>query len=130
MRARRGYTVIELMTAVLIITILAGISRNAYTAQVMRAKRVEAMEALNVVFEAEIAYFTQNNGYYAGSFDSLDFKLEGGKRIDATNYQGKRYVYQLSQPWGTGSFYCIATANLDGDDWPDVLETFDYGDNT
>lgn len=129
MRSRRGYTLMELMAAVAIIGILAGISVNTYTTQVMRTKRVEAMEGLNAVFEAEIAYYTQNNGY-AGDFDSIDFKVEGGKRISSTTYQGDRYVYQLSQPWGSGSFYCIATANLDNDEWPDILETFDYGDNT
>ncbi len=129
MRSRRGYTLIELMTAIAIIGILAGISLNTYSAQTMRSRRTEAMSALEVVFEAEIAYFAQNNSY-AGTFDLLDFQLEGGKRLSATSYQGGRYVYQISQPWGVGSFYCIATANLDADDWPDILETYDDGDNT
>lgn len=129
MRARRGYTLLELMTAIAIIGILAKLSINNYQTQTMRSKRVEAMEALNAVFEAEAAYFAQNNGY-AGSFDAIDFQIEGGKRLSSTTYQGARYTFQLSQPYGSGSFYCIATANLDTDDWPDILETFDYGDNT
>jgi type IV pilus assembly protein PilE len=133
MRSRRsqrgGYTLIELMTSIAIIGILVGIGLNAYASQLMRTKRTEAMDALNVVFESEIAYFAQNNTY-AGTFDLLDFQLEGGKRLSATTYQGTRYVFQISQPWGTNTFYCIATANLDNDDWPDILETYDDGDNS
>jgi prepilin-type N-terminal cleavage/methylation domain-containing protein len=129
MRSRRGYTVLELMTAIAIIGILARTALQIYTAQTMRTKRVEAMEALNAVFEAEVAYYAQN-ARYADTFDKLDFKLEGGKQLSTTSYQGNRYVFQLSQPLGSNSFYCIGTANLDGDDWPDILETYDYGDNT
>ena len=128
MRSRRGYTVLELLTVVAITGVLAATALNNYKAQAMRAKRVEAVMGLSTVWKAEMSYFAEHSKF-APTLDQIDFQLEGGKRLSATSYQGARYVFQISQPWGTGSFYCIATANLDDDAWPDVLEIYNQGTN-
>jgi len=129
MRSRRGYTVLELMTAIAIIGLLAGIAVNLYTAQQMRSKRAEAWEGLSAIESAQQYYYTQHDSYNP-TFNNLDFDIEGGRRLSLTSYQGARYVYQLSQPWGSKSYYCIATANLDEDSWPDILEVYDTGDGS
>ncbi len=128
MRSRRGYTVLEMLTVVAIIGVLAATALNNYKAQTMRAKRVEAIEGLSTVWKAQMSYFAEHSRF-AASFDAIDFQVEGGHKISLTSYQGQRYFYQLSQPWGTGSFYCIATANLDEDAWPDILEIYNQGTN-
>jgi prepilin-type N-terminal cleavage/methylation domain-containing protein len=122
MRARRrGFTLIEIMGVVALLGILASISLNYFDAQVMRSKRVEAVLGLSMLWKAQLAYYT-NNEAYAASFDRLDFSLTGGRLVNSTTYKGTRYTFQLAQPWGTSSFYAMATAQLDADAWPDVVE--------
>jgi prepilin-type N-terminal cleavage/methylation domain-containing protein len=123
-RQPRGMTMIELVIVLGIAGVLAQIAVNELRVYLMRAKRTEAVMGLNALWKAQKAYLARHNRY-AGSFDQLDFSIVGGKQIAPDVYQGGRYTYQLSQPWGPGSFYCIATAQLDGDPWPDVLEMFE-----
>lgn len=125
-RARGGYTLIELMITVVIVSLLATLSVNEFDAQVKYAKRTEAIVGLGALWRAQRAYF-QAHGTYAGSFQQLDWSIEGGQAQSATRYTGKRYTYQLSQPWGPGSFYCVGTAQLDADVFPDILEVFEDG---
>ena len=123
-RFRAGFTLVELMVAVAVVGILASIALTTFKVQVMKAKRVEATVGLHHVWVAQMALLARTEKF-TDSFAELDFDLEGGKRVSNQTYKGNRYVYQLSQPWGTRSFYCIATANLDDDAWPDVLEIYE-----
>jgi prepilin-type N-terminal cleavage/methylation domain-containing protein len=125
--SRRGFTLIELMLVVAIIGILAAISVNEFTGQISLAKRTEAITGLGALWTAQQLYYAEH-GVYAASFTNLDFEINGGARISPTSYKGVRYTYQLSQPWGSTSFYCIATAQLDADPWPDVLEVYEFGE--
>jgi prepilin-type N-terminal cleavage/methylation domain-containing protein len=118
---RRGFTLLELMMVVAIIGIIGTMFFNEFSAQVMSAKRTEAIVGLTHLWKAEKAYQARM-GAYSGTFDGLDFVINGGRQLSATTYRGSRYTYQLSQPNGPGSFYCIATANLDSDPWPDIVE--------
>lgn len=124
--SRRGFTVIELILVIAILSILATISVNEFSGQVMLAKRTEAVVGLGALWTAQQAHFLQH-GTYAATFGQLiEFDL-GGEPLSPTSYKGNRYTYQLSQPWGPGSFYCIATAQLDSDPWPDILDIYEFG---
>jgi Tfp pilus assembly protein PilE len=115
------------MLVVAILGILATISVNEFGGQLMRAKRTEAIVGLGALWTAQQAHYLEH-GTYAGNFIELrEFDI-GGERLSATSYRGRRYTYQLSQPWGEASFYCIATADLDGDPWPDILEIYEFGE--
>lgn len=120
----RGFTLIEVMLVVAIVGILGSIAQNQFRSQLMLAKRTEAFVGLSTIWRAQRAY-VGTHGHYAGTFDELGFAFEGGTRVSSTVYVAKRYTYQLSQPWGSTSFYCIATAELDDDAWPDILETYE-----
>lgn len=115
------------MLAVVIIALLAALSINEFSAQVMVAKRTEAIGGLSALWTAQQYYYAEH-GVYADDFRNLDFEVNGGARLSATAYKGDRYTYQLSQPWGATSYYCIATAQLDADPWPDVLEIYEFGE--
>ncbi|MDP1823761.1 MAG: prepilin-type N-terminal cleavage/methylation domain-containing protein [Archangium sp.] len=126
-KSPRGFTLIEAMFAVAIVAILALISINEFSGQVMLAKRTEAIAGLSSLWAAQQLHYSET-GIYAATFNPLAWDVPGGKRISATVYKGGRYTYQLSQPWGSTSFYCIATAQLDADPWPDILEVYEFGE--
>lgn len=123
----RGFTLIELMLTIAILGLLAAISVNELGALVMYAKRTEAVTGLSSLWTAQRAHYLEH-GTYAQTFKGLDFELYGGMQLSPTSYKGGRYTYQLSQPWGPASYYCIATAQLDADPWPDILEVYEFGE--
>ncbi|MEW5737718.1 MAG: prepilin-type N-terminal cleavage/methylation domain-containing protein [Myxococcota bacterium] len=123
-RSPRGFTMIEVMLIAAILGVLTQIAINEFRVQIMHAKRTEAVLGLSHMWKAQKAYQARH-GHYARTFEDLDFSVAGGKQLTPQVYKGGRYTYQLSQPWGPQSFYCIATAQLDGDPWPDILEIFE-----
>lgn len=121
-RRPRGFTLMELMIVVAILGAAASIAITSYEMSVARAKRTEAYSLLGGVNAAQQAYFIEY-GQYAATFDALGFEAMGGTRLSPTELKGKRYTLQLSQPSGSKSYYCSATANIDRDPWPDVVVT-------
>ena len=116
------------MLSIAIAAILATISVNEFTAQVMLARRTEAIIGLGTLWTAQQEYYL-STGQYAATFQQLaTFEVSGGEQLSSTSYRGGRYTYQLSQPWGSTSYYCIATAQLDADPWPDILEVYEFGE--
>lgn len=120
-RARAaGFTLIDLMVAITIMGVLAGLGFNQYGKYVARARRPEAVMAFRALATAQREYML-TQGKYAGTFDVLGFRVEGGQRISATEIQGRRYNFRLIQDQGPRSWYCIATGNIDGDAFLDVI---------
>ena len=119
-RRRQGYTIMDVMTVVLIIGVLGSIGVNRYEMYVARAKRPEALMAFRALATKQREHLL-SNGKYSGSFDELGFRVEGGKRISSTEVQGREYTYRLVQDLGPRSWYCIATGDLDGDNFPDII---------
>ena len=63
MRSRQGFTLIELMIAVVVIAILAAIAVPSYRSYVLRAQRTDATSALLRVRNAQDKFFLQNRRY-------------------------------------------------------------------
>ena len=62
-RRQRGFTLIELMIAVVIASILAAIAIPSYTSYIMRSRRTEAKSALLNLASLEERFFSTNNTY-------------------------------------------------------------------
>ena len=68
-RASRGYTLIEVMIAVAIVSILTTIAVAAYTAEVQKSRRTDARSALLDLAGREEKLFTLANAYSASPSD-------------------------------------------------------------
>ncbi len=126
-KRRAGYTLIETMLAVGILGMLTALAVVEWTSQVQRSYRAEAHFGLNALRTLQVAYFMDNEAF-AADFPSLAFEIPGGREISPTKYQGRRYTYDLYRPWGPLSYYGVASANLDGDPWPDLVISVDRRD--
>ncbi|HEX4330210.1 MAG TPA: type IV pilin protein [Burkholderiales bacterium] len=62
-RLHRGFTLIELMIVVIVISVLAAIAIPSYTAYITRGKRASARTAIQNLAQIEERFFTQNNNY-------------------------------------------------------------------
>lgn len=63
MRNNRGFTLIELMITLVIISILAMIAVPAYNSSITKARRTDGQSALMDVMAKQERYFTENNTY-------------------------------------------------------------------
>jgi len=126
MRRRRtkrvGFTLIEMMIVVLVVSILATIGMQQYASAMATARRTEATIGLSRVWELQQAYY-QRNLQFSTTLQGLGFTVPEGRILSTTRVSGRRYVYTLSQPWGLQSWYCTAVGNIDGDQWVDVVES-------
>jgi len=121
-RFQRGFTLIDLMLVVALIAILTTLSVEEYAGMVKRAKRVEAVVALTMLYKSQKEHYGAKDRY-AANFDELDtFAIEGGRKVSSRVYQLRRYTIQLTQPWGSESYLAVASGQLDGDPWPDILQ--------
>ncbi len=119
-RRRAGYTLIDVMIITVIISVLSTVAINRYQLVVARAKRPEAVMAFQALAAAQREYLV-TRGKYAGTFDALGFRIEGGARISPTEVQGRRYNFRLIQDAGPRSWFCVASGNIDGDAFKDVI---------
>ncbi|QQR91709.1 MAG: prepilin-type N-terminal cleavage/methylation domain-containing protein [Myxococcales bacterium] len=114
-----GFTLVELMTTVLILGILATSASANFSRFKTKARRSELTLSFGAVKRQQEAYHAAYNRY-AADFDELGFAIRGGSRLSAASITGGRYAYTMDQPWGEDSYYCVATGNIDDDEFPDV----------
>lgn len=115
-----GYTLMDVMTVTLIIGVLGSIGINRYQKHVARSRRPEAVMAFRALAAAQREHLL-TKGKYAGTFDALGFRVEGGHHVSPTEIQGRIYNYRLVQDDGPRSWYCIASGNIDGDRFKDII---------
>lgn len=118
-RALRGFTLVELAVSLLIVAILAGVGMPIFRAQILRARRTEAVLGLEGIYRAQVAYRASTQSY-GDTFDEIAFELDGGKRVDERTIQGPIYTFTVRAiPFDgdpRGNFQALATGDLDPSD--------------
>ena len=115
-----GYTLLDVMVVVLIISVLGSVALNQYSVYVARARRPETVMAFRAIATSQREYLL-THGKYAGTFSALGFNIERGTRISPTEIQGLVYNYRILQDDGPRSWYVVATGDIDGDPFPDII---------
>jgi Tfp pilus assembly protein PilE len=119
-RQQAGYTIMDVMVVVLIMGILASVGFNQYSKYIARSRRPETVVAFRAIATAQREYLL-THGKYAGTFSELGFNIERGARISPTEIQGFAYNYRILQDDGPRSWYVVATGDIDGDPFPDII---------
>ena len=119
-RRQAGYTVMDMMVVVVIMGVLASLGFNVYSKYIARSRRPETVVAFRAIASAQREYLL-THGKFAGTFSALGFRMERGKNISPTEIQGMTYNYRILQDDGPRSWYVVATGNIDGDPFPDVI---------
>ena len=119
-RRQAGYTVMDVMVVVVIIGVLASIGLNQYNKYIARSRRPETVIAFRAIASAQ-REFLLTHGKFAGTFSELGFNIERGAKISPTEIQGFSYNYRILQDDGPRSWYVVATGNIDGDPFPDII---------
>ena len=119
-RRQAGYTVMDVMVVVVIMGVLASIGLNQYNKYIARSRRPETVIAFRAIASAQREYLL-THGTFAGTFSALGFNIERGARISPTEIQGFSYNYRILQDDGPRSWYVVATGNIDGDPFPDIV---------
>ena len=109
MKAMRGFSLIELMIALVIVAILAAIAIPGYRNYVMRVNRNDATAALLKIAAAQEKFYLQNNTYT----NNLDDPPPAGLGIPAT--ENGYYTLGVAFVGGpTEGFQATATVDADG----------------
>lgn len=112
-RSAAGFTLIEVMIALLIVAITTMIAAASYRSYVMRSHRVEAVQAL-LVAAAEQEKFHLSHGHYGERLDAAAGDDPPGLPV-ASRTPGGHYVLTIASA-SAAEFRVVATATSERSD--------------
>jgi type IV pilus assembly protein PilE len=113
MNRNQGFTLIELMIAVSIVAILAGIGYPSYNAYVKRAARAEVRAVVLDTAQKQERYYSSNNTYLAIAAPTTAAPTGWQNFTGGTAMAGRKYNVSVAVTGGGGS-YTITAAPANG----------------
>lgn len=100
MRKQAGFTLMELLIVIAIISILASIGYSSYSGYISEARRGEAVASLMEISQAQEKYFLDNNQYAADRATlGIDQYTSGGHyQVTVSSSDTSRVYEVLAQP--------------------------------
>lgn len=122
---QKGFTLVELLTVVLIIGVLSSIALPQYMRSIERSRATEAMVSLKALNDAVYAYAAGRSGENAcpNSFSKLAISFPGKMSASKDTITSRDFVYTINK---------VSSATIPGTDCPGVLaqrmggSTYDY----
>lgn len=123
-RQTKGFTLIELMIVVMIVSILAMVAIPAYQGQVTSARRGDAQAVLLSLSNAMERYYTQNNTFAGAALGA------GGIFPNEAPLDGSSKYYDLSIAASSATSYTIQAKPKNGQAGDGCLEMVSIGTRT
>ena len=95
---RRGFTLVEILIAIAIVAILAGVALPSYFDSIRKGRRAEAFQAIAAVQQAQERWRNSHSGYA----DDLTSAAPTGLGLAATTAPGGYYQLAMSDVVATG----------------------------
>jgi type IV pilus assembly protein PilA len=108
---RHGFTLIELVIVVSMLSALAALAIPHLLPVVYKARRNEAYGVLKSVYAAQQSFMYQH-GLYADTFDQLGIAVEGGNQIDPQTIEARYYTYTVMAIDGGRNFMALANGDI------------------
>ncbi|MDD5297930.1 MAG: type IV pilin protein [Rhodocyclaceae bacterium] len=121
MTSSNGFSLIELLIAVVIVAILTAIALPSYQNYILQSHRTEAINAVLDLASREARYYTTNNSYSA-SMLTLGYSSDPTPLPNATDH-----YYDLSISSANGSSFSVQAVPV-GNQVSDSCGTYTYSD--
>ena len=125
----KGFTLIELMVVVIIISLLAMVAIPSYNTSVAKARRADAQSSLSSFATAMERHFTEN-GTYLGAAGSVGTPVNTGSPwvfFTATPIDGDVKFYNLTIHAATAGSYTLRATPIGGQTEDGYLELSSTG---
>lgn len=104
-----GFTLVELVVVVLIVSILIAVAIPSYTSSVRKSRRTDAKTALLDLAGREERYFSTNNGTYSAVASSLGYSGTFPETVGSGYYQVAAPVVTAGTTTAVAAFTITAT---------------------
>ncbi|HLF18509.1 MAG TPA: type II secretion system protein [Candidatus Omnitrophota bacterium] len=116
---KKGFSLIEVITALLVVAAITGIALPRFTLQLERTKSAEAVHILESIYNAQRAYFYEYQAY-ASALSALDVTVPAPEGFNAPTAASSDPIASIASKSGNytlridsaGALSCVGTGTI------------------